>query len=81
MQDLTVLLSALGGLTGVAALITAVASARGAARKTELNSLRKTVEALWQENERLRKRIVDLEDENAELRKVLRMKLKHRSLI
>jgi len=76
-----VIFVAFGGLTGLAGLVTAISSARTSARKSELDSLRDTVETLQQENERLRSRITELEDENAELRKALGMRPKGKKAI
>lgn len=71
METWSLLIAAFGGLTGLAGFVTAVSSASTAARKTELNSLRLTVESLQSENVRLRERVVDLEKENTHLRREL----------
>lgn len=71
MELWAVFVTALGGLSGLAGLITAISSARISARKSEVDSLREIVETLREENGRLRDRIFDLETENSDLRKVL----------
>lgn len=71
MEPWALIITALGGLSGLAGLVTAIATASQSARKSEVESLRSTVEGLQAENVRLRQRIVDLETENSDLRKAL----------
>lgn len=81
MIDWTIILSivaGLGGLSGMAALVTAVYTARNTARKDEMDSLRLTIIALQQENQRQSTRIGelaactnDLEQEGREKDKVI----------
>jgi len=73
ISDLSLLFSALGGLAGLAALVTAIASARQAAKKTELDALRQTIDELQEENKRLRAIVHELQIENEQLRKKLGM--------
>lgn len=59
------LLTALSGaVLGVIGVVISALTARSAATKDEINSLRQTIIGLSQENERLRRRVQDLENEN-----------------
>jgi predicted RNase H-like nuclease (RuvC/YqgF family) len=68
MEQWSLIFAALGGFMGLGGLITAISSARQSAKKTELDALKETVNELQDENRRLRARILDLEQENSELR-------------
>jgi gas vesicle protein len=83
MEPWAIVITALGGLSGLAGFVTAVATAiqsaknaRQSARQSEVDSLRKTVESLQSENVRLRDRVFDLEQENDNLRRALGLRSK-----
>lgn len=60
------LMTAVGSfITAVIGIVIAAATARSAATRDEVESLRRTLKALQEENERLRKRVIELEDEAA----------------
>lgn len=71
MELWAIVITALGGLSGLAGLVTAISTARQSTRRSDFDSLRDTVVALQDENNRLRERVRDLETENSDLRKAL----------
>lgn len=73
MNDLVLILGALGGLAGLGAFVTAISTARQSAKKTELDALRQTIDELQEENKRLRLIVAELQEENEQLRKKLGM--------
>ena len=73
LTELALLFSALGGLAGLGAVVTAISTARQSAKKTELDALRQTIDELQQENKRLRVIVSELQEENQQLRKKLGM--------
>ncbi|HLE05660.1 MAG TPA: hypothetical protein VI729_13735 [Anaerolineales bacterium] len=63
------IITAIGALiTGIIGIVIAALTAHSAATKAELESLRKTITLLQTENQRLRERLDDLEEENGVLR-------------
>ncbi len=62
-------ITAIGGfITGIIGIIIAAVTAFGAARKSEMQSLRNTVETLDKENKRLKSDLDELRRENESLR-------------
>lgn len=68
MEPWALIITALGGMTGLAGLVTSVATARQSARKNELDALRETINELQEENKRMRDIMAVLQDENMQLR-------------
>lgn len=66
-QVVSVLVSAFGGLAGLAALLTSAANAKISARKADVEILQSMIDTLSKENERLRKEIEDLRGQNSAL--------------
>lgn len=74
--EITALISAI--LLGLAGLLNSIGTARGAAKKADVESLKEAVDNLTSENERLRKLLTTTEEENNRMHEqdvVLRQKV------
>jgi septal ring factor EnvC (AmiA/AmiB activator) len=67
MNDVTIayITAISGAIIGIIGIIISLFTARNSATRQEVDSLRSTIRALTEENDRLRRRIIELENDTA----------------